>query len=362
MQNRRIFFGNFFLGGAVSLIASSRAHASEKYRALDEDAIPVRVPGQTMLCAIESVGKRLIAVGEHGVIVYSDDKGASWIQAKVPVNVTLTAVTFAGSGDGWAVGNYGVILHSFDGGETWEKQLDGFQAEQLTLAAAQAAVAAKSTSPGEPLALARANHLIGMGPSIPFLSVIALDQQRVLAVGAYRMAMYTTDGGKTWQDWSLNIPDPVSHNIYDIASISGALYLVGEAGLVFRSGDGGASFDQLGPTGAGTLFGICGTSAGGLLVYGVAGLLFRSDDGGKSWTKIQMPVTADLTAAVETTSGTIILASESGLIYRSTDQGQSFEPSPERLPMAVYALALESGGRIVTAGSSGIIALPQNFF
>ena len=43
--------------------------------------------------------------------------------AKVPVDATLTAVSFTDDArQGWAVGHLGVILHSTDGGETWSVQ------------------------------------------------------------------------------------------------------------------------------------------------------------------------------------------------------------------------------------------------
>ena len=37
---------------------------------------------------------RIVVVGEQGHILYSDDECEGWIQAKVPVSVTLTAVCF----------------------------------------------------------------------------------------------------------------------------------------------------------------------------------------------------------------------------------------------------------------------------
>jgi len=62
------------------------------------------------------------------VVILSDDDGATWHQAKVPVSVTLTAVSFGTPAKGWAVGHSGIVLHTEDGGETWVKQLDGIQA------------------------------------------------------------------------------------------------------------------------------------------------------------------------------------------------------------------------------------------
>ena len=89
------------------------------------------------MLAITRAGARLVAVGERGSILLSDDSGVSWRQAKVPVSVTLTAVQFPNAKAGWAVGHLGVVLHSADGGETWAKQLDGREAASLVLEAAK---------------------------------------------------------------------------------------------------------------------------------------------------------------------------------------------------------------------------------
>jgi len=79
-------------------------------------AIQWRVPNKAVLLASTCAGKRLVAVGECGMVTLSDDDGATWRQGKVPVSVTLTAVDFATPEKGWAVGHSGVVLHTEDGG------------------------------------------------------------------------------------------------------------------------------------------------------------------------------------------------------------------------------------------------------
>ena len=71
----------------------------------------------------------MFAVGERGLIAFSDDSGANWQQANVPVSATMTAITFTDSGQGWAVGHGGTILRSNDSGESWEKVFDGHKSE-----------------------------------------------------------------------------------------------------------------------------------------------------------------------------------------------------------------------------------------
>lgn len=94
---------------------------------------------QSVLMAVSRADQRLAAVGEQGIVLLSDDHGAHWRQAKVPVSVALTNVRFSSAKVGWAVGHSGVVLRTLDGGETWVKRLDGKSAAQIELAAAKAA-------------------------------------------------------------------------------------------------------------------------------------------------------------------------------------------------------------------------------
>jgi len=325
--------------------------------ALDEPSPTVRFPARVMIDAITQAGGRLVAAGEHGVVIYSDDSGASWLQARVPVDATLTSVGFADPADGWATGNFGVILHTTDGGATWRLQLNGFQADQLTLQAAQSAVAAHIQSPGAPRAIARAKHLIAQDDPKPFLSIWVQNARRAIVFGAYRLAMVTNDAGKTWTDCSLSIADAFSHHLYGAAQVGTDIYVVGEAGLVFRSRDAGVSFPQAAPAGDVTLFGVLGTGDGGVLVYGVAGAAFRSGDGGASWVPVNLPANASITGALMLASGAILLTAESGTLYISHDHGASFTALPTRVPMAVYAALQAPDGALILAGSDGVIKL-----
>ncbi|TVP59615.1 MAG: photosystem I reaction center subunit IV, partial [Halomonadaceae bacterium] len=98
---------------------------------LDTPAMTTHLAANSLLLDLSRAGERLVAVGERGHIVYSDDFGESWSQAEVPVSTTLTGVYFPGESKGWAVGHGGVILHSSDRGETWVKQMDGHEGSEL---------------------------------------------------------------------------------------------------------------------------------------------------------------------------------------------------------------------------------------
>jgi photosystem II stability/assembly factor-like uncharacterized protein len=330
--------------------------------ALTRPAIAVKAPAKVVLIAIANAGKRLVAVGVHGLIIYSDDNGQNWRQAKVPVDLTLTAVRFVDSQNGWAAGHYGVILRSTDGGATWQKQLDGNQVNQMTMATAQAAVADNDASVGTARAMARATHFIAGGPENPFLAILALDPNNLIVFGAYRMAEKSTDGGKNWTDWNLHIGDPVSHNLYDVTRVGTDIYLVGEAGSVYRSTDNGASFPAVTTPAQSTLFVVLPTGDGGVFTCGVAGLAFRSADEGQSWTPVNFNTTSNLTAGAVLSNGAMIIGNESGAIAISTDHAKSFSALPGFQPMEIFGLAQASNGDVIAVGSAGVIVIPAKEF
>ena len=333
------------------------AGAATGIRALDEPAMMVTAPDKVSLIAIALAGNRLVAVGEHGVIAYSDDNGLTWHQSVVPVTLTLTCVAFSSPTNGWAAGHYGVILHTADGGKTWQLQMTGIGANQLTLDAANRAIAQDATNTDAKRALRRANIFMAAGPDKPFLSILTQSGTAATIFGAYRMTLKTNDGGKTWADWSLHIGDKLSHNLYDVFSAGPALYVVGETGLVFRSVDGGNNFPEVTQPGDATLLGGIDLRNDGVLVFGVAGQAFRSADGGTTWQSVSFGATSSLVVAHALRSGGLMIASEDGGLYTSADDGMTFLRLPENVPMALYDFVQAADGSIVVVGNRGVMRL-----
>ena len=176
----------------------------------------VRTPDANdgLLLDAADAGSRVVAVGERGYIVYSDDGGATWSQAEVPVSQTLTAVHFASDQIGWAVGHEGIILNTRDGGASWSLQLTGYDASRLGLVVAEQTLKqardkleqaiADGSEDTEDLEYAVEDAEIAMesiqmaideGPSNPFLDVWFADEKTGFAVGSYGMIFRTGDGG-----------------------------------------------------------------------------------------------------------------------------------------------------------------------
>ena len=300
--------------------------------------------GAVML-AVARAGNRLVAVGERGTILLSDDDGKTWKQAQVSVRTSLTAVQFVDARSGWAVGHLGVVLKTEDGGQTWTRQLDGMQAAALALQAARQS--------GDGRAIADAQRLVADGPDKPFFDLYFENTHTGYIVGAYNLIFKTSDGGTTWQPWQTHVVNPKGFHLYGIRAAGGAIYIAGEQGLLLRSIDQGASFVPLESPYKGTWFGLLATHDGPLIAFGLRGNAFRSDDGGHSWHGIDTGTQSAIAAGAELADGALVLVSQGGDLLVSRDRGHSFAPKKsEPLPLAAVAQARDNG--LIVAGLRGV--------
>lgn len=305
-----------------------------------------------VLLAVSRAGKRLVSVGERGIILLSDDDGKTWRQAKVPVSVSLTNLRFITDTKGWAVGHGGVVLHSTDGGETWVKQLDGSRAAALALDA----VRAKVRRGGEPVRkqLAEAERLVADGPDKPFLDVHFSDENHGFVVGAYGLAFATEDGGEHWQPWLDRIPNPQGKHLYSVRASGSGLFIAGERGALFRSSDGGKTFAEINTPYAGTFFGILAGTKGELVVFGLRGNAYWSGDSGESWEKVVSGSPATLTDGVRLSDGTLVLVDQAGHVLQSRDQGRSFERLQLANASPASGVAQAADGTLIRTGVRGV--------
>ncbi|HYQ39196.1 MAG TPA: YCF48-related protein, partial [Pseudomonas sp.] len=332
------------------------SHAASGTKVPDLLELPARDSARaqhSLQLAVTRAGDRLVAVGERGSVLLSDDAGRSWRQARsVPVSVALTDVHFADARDGWAVGHSGVVLHSSDGGETWQRQLDGRQAAQAILDDARARSAAGEE--GAAAALRSAEYLVSDGPDKPFLGVRFSDARHGYVVGAYGLALATADGGQSWQSLVGRIPNPRGKHLYRVDIDGDHLLIAGEQGALFRSTDGGASFAEIRTPYAGTFFGALEMDGDTLLAYGLRGNAWRSSDAGASWQRVELGQPVTLSAARRLHDGALLLADESGRLLQSRDGARSFAALAVQPGTGLTGIAEAADGALILSSSRGL--------
>jgi len=276
------------------------------------------------LLAVAAAGERVVAVGQRGHIVYSDDGGKQWTQASVPVSSDLVAVSFPSPKKGWAVGHGGVVLHTEDAGQTWTRQLSGSEASQI--AAKFYAQTSATAMPERVRQQAKAQlDEAERGAPGPFFDVSFDDETTGYIVGAFNRIFRTADGGKTWTPWADRIDNPKELHFYAIRGRGDQRYIVGEQGWVWRLDSKAERFTAVRTPYTGTLFGAV-VAPSAVLVFGMNGAAFRSDNGGQSWDKVSITSRAALNSGDILPNGQIALVNQAGQLLLSADLGKRFEP------------------------------------
>lgn len=304
---------------------------------------------QVALLGLAQAGSRVVAVGERGAVLLSDDAGLSWRQAAgVPVSVTLTAVQFVNARTGWAVGHYGVVLKSDDGGEHWSRQLDGLGVAQLMLQDAQAHGSTKNQT--------EAQRMVQEGADKPLLSMHFVNEREGLVAGAFNILLQTLDGGASWQAIASRLDNPKAAHLYALYRDGAQLLLAGEQGLLLHSADGGQRFERIATPYAGSYFGVAIEASGAWLVAGLRGNVLRSTDSGSSWTALANPAPVSVTGLLRDTQGAqqVWLANQAGQLLTpeaGSNQLRLVRTSSSQQPASLLRLA---DGTLLMAGWNGI--------
>lgn len=350
---------NLFAAVAVvsSLAFSQPAAAWTFAGPLDRPAVRSALAPQSPMLAVAAAGNRLVAVGQRGHIVYSDDSGNTWKQAEVPVATDLVAVTFPTEKLGWAVGHGGVVLHTSDGGAHWVKQLDGKQSADIAIRYLDAEAA---TNPELATFVAREKRLQQDGGTQPLMAVFFENETNGYVVGTFNRIFRTQDGGKTWMPLMDRTDNPDEFHFYSVIGDRQSVYVAGEGGMVLRFDAEKNRFVPRPLPYQGSVFGLLKLEPDTLLAFGLRGSLFRSVNGGSSWDKVTLGTSAGITSGVVLPGGEVLLATQGGEVLRSGDQGKTFAAVKPARPMAYYGIigSPQAGSRsgLVLAGSEGVRA------
>jgi photosystem II stability/assembly factor-like uncharacterized protein len=339
----------------VAMLQASAVGAMEDV--LERPALMLNDPARAAMLDVAQAGKRLVAVGERGVILVSDDSGSTWNQIPVPTSVTLTRVMFVTPEVGWAVGHFGTVLRTSDAGRTWLRKLDGRKAAEITLRYFQEK-RARSDGDGASIErqIATAQQLVDDGPDKPFFDVYFEDTHRGFIVGAYNLIFATEDGGETWMPWQDRVENPRGLHLYAIRPSGANWFIVGEQGLLLRSSDGAQSFRAQPSPYEGSFFGLIAGSGGRLLVYGLRGNAFRSVDNGRTWTRVDVPAQSSLNAGLES-DGAMYLIDQTGQLLISHDEGLTFGGVAGVPRSAFTAMVKRDSGTMILSGMSGMTTL-----
>jgi photosystem II stability/assembly factor-like uncharacterized protein len=285
---------------------------------LDGPARPSGGAARSVLLDVVQAGTRLVAVGERGHVMLSDDAGRSWRQARsVPTRSTLTALHATDARTLWAAGHGGVVLQSVDAGDSWT---------------------------------VRAGRIDG--PDV-LLAIRVEPDGRGLAVGGFGVALHTTDGGASWNARPLLPGEAGERHLNRIAvSAAGSWLIAAEGGHMLRSSDRGGQWSAVKTPYAGSLWSVTALAGGMLLVGGMRGNLVRSIDDGLTWTHHAVAGAGSLTGAAVLGDGRPVLVGVDGTLVLGDITAESFrlQRQEDRATLCA-AVALPSEPRTLVAAS-----------
>ncbi|TQV76585.1 hypothetical protein FLL45_01105 [Aliikangiella marina] len=271
------------------------------------------------------INNRLVAVGERGHILISDDQGETWRQILVPTETLLTKLFFVDDKTGWAIGHDQTILKTENAGEEWRIQYESDNLDQPAL-----------------------------------FDIWFSDKNNGIAVGAYGLYLKTNDGGDSWEDVyqeSLENEEIGFPHFYSIVQdgAAGRLYIAGELGFLAFSEDNGDTWQMAESPYDGSFFNAMVTPDNALLLMGLRGHLFRSSDQGETWSEVETGTISGLQESVILDDKRLLIVGSDGTQLISDDYGKTVQliQRSDRIHLA-HALSLLDG-QIMLVGIQGAI-------
>ena len=280
-------------------------------------------PEEGMILGAVRAGRRVVAVGDRGLVLLSDDDGKTYRQAKdMPTRATLTAVWAIDASTLWAVGHWGMMLVSHDADETWAIRRSDIARDQ------------------------------------PLLSVCFMDAKHGVAAGRFSLLLVTDDGA-TWRE--VKLPAPTGGKKADLnlfqafADKRGGLWIAAEQGAVYHSTDQGQSWSALSTGSKGTLWSGLAADDGSISVGGLQGKILRSIDQGITWVPAETGTRSSITSLVSLPGGKVLAVALDGVTLVSEDGGAHFAPRRAVDQRAFTAAVVDAGGKTLLFSQTGVV-------
>ena len=235
---------------------------------------------KTLINAVSKAGNRLIGVGIHGIIIYSDDLGTNWEQATVPTTKTLTDIDCVDKNTCWVTGHDAYILKTTDQGQNWSIQ---YQDEIF---------------------------------DAPLLSISMFNKNAGIAVGAFAKSLMTTDGGNTWNEFFVT-EDEFQPHLNNVLVNDNNAYVTGELGLFYHSSDQGLSWSIFETGYTGSLWSSLLISNNELILIGMSGNIITAsptETNKFEFKNYNSGVKNTLTSAVNLSDGKIAISGLGGVV------------------------------------------------
>lgn len=303
----------FAVFGPALLVAMMAGRAGAAQHQPDTDT-PLWRAQHGVLLGVARAGARLVAVGNDGHIILSDDNGGTWRLATSPTDELLTSVLFISPKEGWAVGQDEEIIHTKDGGETWTQQYSKQDSDRVLFTIAD------------------------VGPGHLFTS------------GSYNLILESQDG-VTWKEGAIPGLDDDYH-LNCAASHGGDILVTGEAGHGFIRHGGVWTAMKLPYDGS--QFACAVTPDGAFYSFGLRGTAFKALAGAGAWTKIESGTRRSIFGASLVSGNRIALVGAAGLVSLLDGVTGRVTTLPAPTDVTLSGVVEAQDGKLIIVGDDGV--------
>ncbi|MEJ2383947.1 MAG: YCF48-related protein [Xanthomonadales bacterium] len=277
------------------------------------------VPESMFLDITRTDDGQLVAVGERGHVLLSED-GVAWKQADVvPTQTTLTTVE-SRNGRLWAAGHDAVIITSGDHGRTWTLENHDPERQQAVM------------------------------------DLYFTDEFNGVAIGSYGLYLRTADGGQTWED--VTIDEEGGYHLNGMVRFEdGRRLIAGEAGYSYRSFDDGETWEMMDMPYLGSMWGALRVGEQCVLFFGLRGHVLESCDFGTTWTEFDLDTESSISAGARFGDRTVLAANSGTVLIR--DSGGPFRVYTHSSGVDFAGVTALPNGSFLLAGEDGIFSYPE---
>jgi photosystem II stability/assembly factor-like uncharacterized protein len=237
--------------------------------------------------------------GDGGLLNYTDDGGATWVERPLGTDHAINDIYFVGKDTGFVLAG-GSIFGTNDGGHSWREshkfspsEFAGATPELYSLRfnGKKRAWVVGSASRGDDivgsiLAITRdggANWLILRTlTQQELIHIDFVDDKRGWIVGAGGAILHTDDSGESWTNQNSGTRVTLYH--VDFRNERQGL-AVGERGTILRTEDGGRTWNKIDSPARSTLLSVQFVGEDEVWIVGRGGVILRSGNGGQTWVE-----------------------------------------------------------------------------
>jgi len=295
------------------------------------------------------------AVGTLGTILRTTNGGTTWAAQTSGTTYSLMGVSFYDTNIGSAVGGYGRILSTTNGGSTWSTQT----VATITLSCVLYLNANTCTASGQNGVVFKTtngwtNWIQVSATSKAVSSISFSDLNNGTAVGALGEIIRSTDGGTTWQKQTSGIRETLTRIFFADESNGMAL----SSNSIYMSSNGGVSWVA---TSSGIQFNGCtSSSATSWTVVGNAGKIMKSTDGGGSWNSQTSNTIFNLYSVAFPNATTGIVVGANGIIRKTTNGGTNWLTCASGTTESLMAVCFTDVNNGTAVGTNGKILKTTN--